>query len=305
MSNKDEYEDNDNEVVGSGGRLSDRHAYMEEIANALDENEDARERGSDNGYLKDPDEQVDTDEGYLTDEEEQVVEEPVKHKIKVNGRELELSYEELVARAQKVEAADEYLRQAAQAAQIAQTNINKQNTSAPSQDVQDYVEEDDIALVRALQMGDEKEAVAAIRKLKAGAAPVITPGMIQREVDERVKFQKAAEYFQSEYQDVLSDPYLAQMAFQRDAQLTQEGDTRSYMERFNAIGDEIREWKNNLVGKYANENTSVQKQQRKASMSSVPGAAVRSGNNRREVEQEENASDVIAAIARSRAGRNI
>jgi len=290
-------------TVGSGSRLDDRMAFLNGIADQLDEEDGAREKGSDNGYLKDTDEEPEQEE-FLQDEEEPVVQAPSKHKIKVGGREVELTYEELLARAQKVEAADEYLKQAAATYSQAQANINS-NTSRPSQaDVNDYIGEDDIAIVRALQMGSEEEAVAALRKLKQG--PSIKQDDVARLIDERVQFQKAAEQFQQEYDDILSDPYLRQLAISKDEQLTRNGDNRPYIERFTEIGDELRGWKQSMTQSVQTETKSVQKQQRKQTMNQVPTAAMRNGYSRDNAgEQEENASDVIAQMARSRAGRNI
>jgi hypothetical protein len=301
ISSELEDEGGEEQEVNYNERLDYRKQFMEGIADQLDAEEGAREKGSDNGYLTDGE---DEQEEFLQDEEEPVVQAPTKHKIKVGGKDVELTYEELLARAQKVEAADAYLAQEAAAFNQAQANINS-NTSKPSQaDVNDRVEEDYAEIARSLQMGTEEEAAAAIRKLVQ--RPSVRADDVVREVEQKMQFQKAAEQFQQEYDDILSDPMLRQLAISKDEQMTRKGDNRPYLDRYKEIGDELRGWKQSMTQNVQQETKSVQKQQRKANMNQVPTAALRNGYSRDTAgEQEENASDVIAQLAAARRGRNI
>jgi len=231
---------------------------------------------------------------YEVDEPEdkpEVRQTDTKHRIKVNGKEFELTTDELIARASKVEAADEYLR-AAKA-----THDANKNNYQPSQDVDNKVEDefDELAIVRAIQMGDEEEAVAAIRKLRQG--PSVKSDDIGKIVDERVAFQKAAEYFQSEYEDIVGDPFLQQMAVQEDARLMQNGFTGSYEERFAAAGNTVRAWRDNFVQSQTKtqSNSMSEKQQKKIAVPQVPASQQRAS---KQVQQDLDEEDYDAAYIR-------
>jgi hypothetical protein len=183
------------------------------------------------------DDEVDDQVEEVKEEVEELPVKTEKHKIKVNGKELELTYEELVARASKVEAADEYLRRAKESADAAVA------VHEPSTDVHDEVDlEDDLATVRAIQMGDEQEAVEALRKLRKQSRPSVNTDDVVKVVEERAKFQRAVEKFQSENQDLFEDERLKKLLIDEDSRLIANGDTRDFEERWEAIGSEIREW---------------------------------------------------------------
>lgn len=234
---------------------------------------------------------------------------PLKFKIKVNGKDVELTQEELIARAQKVEAADAYLAEAARMRKEQQDAMAPKQKQPPIKDAA-AEEEEERALVRAIQMGTEEEAMAALRKLKNNG-PSVTADDVARTVDERLTFKDAANRFSSEYQDIMADAVLKKMALQRDQELLNDGDKRGYWERFQSIGDELRTWRDDLVK--ANTpalavpavpaNPQADKQQRKAAAPQVPQAANKKApSSAAEDEKEESVSEVIASIAKARGG---
>ena len=225
--------------------------------------------------------------------EEEVSEEPAarKFKLKVNGRELELTEDELIARAQKVESADRYLADAAEAFRKTQ--------ASPDPAPQQTSDEDDLALVRALQMGTEEEAVQAIRKIRA------TPSKkddVASLIDQRLTFREAAAKFESDFNDVLSDPMLKRLAIQKDAELLQNGDTRSYLERYTEIGNELREWKSSLTKGSETTSKAQDKLERKSKVTSINAANVRATPVIEE-EPDDSPTSVIEKMARSRGQR--
>lgn len=211
-----------------------------------------------------------------------------RFQLKVNGKVVELTRDELIARAQKVESADQYLAEAARA----RTDAIRQQHPAPSPDTQAQSVEDDLALVRAIQMGSEEEAVHAIRKLKT---PSVQPDEFARLIDERMTFQQAATRVQDEYKDIFADPNLKQLFLNKDAELVAQGDGRSYFDRYQAIGNEVREW----VGGVRKTGSVADKQQRKASVTQITPASSRVASQTQE-EPEESISDVISQMARTR-----
>lgn len=229
--------------------------------------------------------------------------EPVKHKLKVNGQEIELTTEELIERAQKVAAADEYLKEAARLKRESeQQQHTQQQPSVP--DVAADPLEERRALVRAIQMGTEEEAMAAIEKLQARTTPSVNADDISRAVDERITFNDAVTWFQTEYKDLVSDPTLLNITLQRDKELLAQGDKRSYRERYEEIGKEVRQWRDSLVKAATPAAPPVQdKQTRKAAAPVVPaGASTKAPQAADEEEMDESVGEVISAMAKARGG---
>lgn len=287
------------EVVGTGNDA--RLARMSEIADSAD-----RERAEELANVNDDDttepfeappggEAESGEETALAAvEEPPVVDTPQTFKIKVNGKDLELTTEQLIERAQKVESADAYLAEAARL---------KREMEQPLQQSADEVArqalEEELALARAIQMGSEEEAVAAIRKLRTPSGP--SKDDLMREVDARLTFREAIQQFQSEYKDITSDPYLLRLAQESDAEMVRKGDSRPYLERYREIGDGLRGWVKKLAPA-AEAGTTAEKQARKAQAAPVPKAANAKAPPPAEEEAEESASEVIAKMAASRGG---
>jgi len=226
-----------------------------------------------------------------------------RYKLRVNGRDLELTESELLARAQKIEAADEYLRQAAE------TKRRLEQMAQPQQDpneLQRRQDDEDLALVRAIQVGTEQEALGALRKLRSqvSASPSLSRDDVSRTIDERLSFNTAIDRFSTEYNDVWTDPVLKKLALDRDAQLIQEGDARPYWDRYSQIGEEIRAWKQSLVPAAKQETSLAEKEEKKASARKVPtSTSVKSKPARVEDDEtDDSPSAVIAAMAQKRGG---
>lgn len=226
-----------------------------------------------------------------------------KYRIKVNGKELELTEAQLIERAQKIEAADEYLRQAAETRrkleQIAKPEVDETELRRRQDD-------EDRALVRAIQVGTEEEAAAALRKLReqTSARPSLSRDDVSRTIDERLAFNQAIEKFSSDYSDVWSDSVLKKIALDRDAQLLKEGDQRSYWDRYSSIGDEIRNWKQSLAPAPKQEASIEEKVVRKASAPKVPAPASAKAKPAKveEDDVDDSPASVIASMAQRRGG---
>lgn len=228
-----------------------------------------------------------------------------KYKIKVNGRELELTQQELIERAQKVEAADEYLKDAAKKLREAE----EKTTSADAQlskDVVDAELEERRALVRAIQIGTEEEAMAAIEKLQSRTVPSVSADDVARKVDERLTFNEAVSRFQTEYKDLVADPVLFGIVLQRDKDLLAQGDKRGYWERYEAVGKEVRVWKEQMVKSAAPsepQKPENSKETRKAAAPAVPqGASMKAPAAVDDEDKEESVGEIISAMAKQRGG---
>lgn len=228
-----------------------------------------------------------------------------KHKVKVNGVEREFTTEELIARASKVEAADAYLQEAARIRREAESLAQSKRPSP--EDAARAALDEEREIVRAIQMGEEPEALAAIRKLKAQVPSGMSADEQARFIRDTLAFEKAADRFGTEFADVMGDDRLRQMAIARDRELINEGDKRPYWERLEAVGKEIRGWKDGLVKKSAPaatvDTTNTAKVERKAAAPKVPKAAgAKAPAPVDDDNREESASEVIANIAKARGG---
>jgi hypothetical protein len=171
------------------------------------------------------------------------------HKIKVNGVEQEVTYEELIRRAQLVESADAYQHQAKLAYEQALQKL-EQLSQERDAEFQANEEAELAEVATAIQMGSTEEATNALRKLlKRNEKPHLSADDVSLAVEQKLTFQKAVEEFKQEYPDIFEDQVLLDMVMQRDNACVQAKDTRNYMERYRSIGDEVREWRNNLIKK--------------------------------------------------------
>jgi hypothetical protein len=232
-----------------------------------------------------------------------------RFKLRVNGREREFTQAELIERAGKVEAADEYLVEAARIRRDLEQQASNTQAADANPSGQSAAEslEKRRALVRAIQMGTEEEAMAALEELQQPARPALNAVDLARTVDERLTFKDAVGRFESEYQDVIKDPVLRTMAFQADQSLIAQGDTRPYLERYRAIGNDIRAWIAQFKAPTATAATAsaapTGREQRKAAAPTPPKAAqARAPAASRDDEGEESVTDVIANIAKARGG---
>ena len=229
-------------------------------------------------------------------------------KIKVNGKELELTEQQLIDRAQKIEAADEYLRQAAEKKRQAEY-VEPEDTGPSPAELQRLQDVEDRKLVRAIQMGTEEEATAALRQLREQASaksPSLSRDDVSRTIDERLAFNVAIDKFSTEYNDIWSDPILKSIALQQDAQLLAQGDRRPYMERYTEVGNNLRAWKQSLapapVAPKADEGFKA-KEEKKAAAPKVPSQAnAKTTPKAEEQEEDDSPTSVISQMARQRGG---
>lgn len=188
--------------------------------------------------------------------------------------------------------ADEYLAEAKRT----RDELAVRAAQAPKEEVEDPL----IQAARALQMGTEEEAVAALRKLTA--QPAVDPLDMQRKIDERLSFKEAFSKFNEDYKDVMSDPRLRKMAEEADAAQIRAGDRRPYEVRFKVIGDDIRGWVNSKAAPANAANDMGNKERKKAGAPAAPPVASGKHVPVVEDEKEESVSDVIGAMAKQRGG---
>jgi hypothetical protein len=219
----------------------------------------------------------------------------------INGKEKWLTLPQLRATAQKVESADEYLSAAAEAVR----NAARLDLSSKKEDEPSKVEKVDLEkILRSVAMGDE-EAIRTLASVVQGlqearAKPSeVTPDVLQQ-IDERWSFRRAAEWFEETYSDLLADPFLKKLVYERDAELANDSPTLPYKQRLKTAGDEIRGWIAKRTGATGvKASASEAKADRKKTIVNMPGAAARQAPPADE-EAEESTADVIEKMAKAR-----
>ena len=178
-------------------------------------------------------------------------------------------YEAGLRAVQKESAADKRLEEATRLlAEAQQRYAQPQQNSPPSQAW------DEATIAYALEHGNDEQKVEAVRQLR-GREQTATPAQIAEyattTVLDKVDFQNAAEWFQSEYKDVVGDPYLLQLAAAKEVQMRNSGDERPRRALYKDIGDELRKWRGGSVAAPSLD----QKREQKASVTNLPSASVR------------------------------
>ena len=170
-------------------------------------------------------------------------------------------------------------------------------------------------LAHALQFGTPEESAAAVRALRGDG---FSEEKILRLTEERARLVAADEFefrrgqalLAKEYKDLMEKPALRRLFESEDARLLQAGDRRPYVERYRAIGEQLR--KDFGVAKPAAPapagapapGTAPARQAAKAAAPSVPRtAAARLGDSSSAPAKPVTPSDVIASMAASR-GKN-
>lgn len=214
-----------------------------------------------------------------------VVDGKTQYRTVVNGRERWQSLADLRATAQKVESADEYLHSAKE-------SFTKAAQLQPSaEDLRVQADEEAKARRKSLRdtlsravMGDDEALDQLAQSIDEGPSRV-TPDVLQlvdQRVDSRTLFRQAAAWFDQEYAEELKSPRLKQYILHRDAQMAQEKPDMPFRDRLKAVGDEVREMRQELGGGVTPKSP---KQVRKESAPQVPEAAA--GRERQAPEDEE------------------
>lgn len=248
--------------------------------------------------------EVDTPAKTVTSEEE-VDGEKVVNGVRyyltiVNGKERWLTKSQLIEKAQKVESADEYLKNASEAV------INTTRSDPSAMDDTDKVEEDDLEKTLSSAVLGDPEAVKKIastfsslqKQLKEAkkAQPSVTPDVV-KEIDTRLAFRNAVDWFEGEYSKELSDPFLKKLIYDKDSDLAKANPAMPFKERLKKAGDEVRTWINGQKGVQA--KPSNEKIERKKTIVNVPTASQRQPTVKDE-EEEEDVTETIQKMAQAR-----
>lgn len=240
----------------------------------------------------------------------------VEYRLIVNGKEKWLTLRQLRESAGKVDAADEYLQDAKEGATNAPTRRTSPTDAEREQARREAEEQEKTRradakaklkdLYTRASMGDD-EAIDQLADMQAGLSRV-TPDVL-RMVDERVDarivgrtdFQKAVDWFEDEYSDVLTTPRLKTEAGRLDVELANANPDLSPRDRLDKVGKQMRQLREDLGGAPRHKDTPrpESKLERKKNAPQVPTAAGRQRPDA-EPDEQESTQDAIRKMAQSR-----
>lgn len=201
-------------------------------------------------------------------------------KLKVLGEEIEIT-PEAIARWQKIASGEKYLEEASKLYKSAST-INE-----PSQDVQTV---DDAALARAIQMGTEEEAIAAIQQLRQQSLPAgEIEAIIERKLANR-DTKTDAERFKESYRDLLADPRAQEAVWAFDTLYANDNEPPTFA-RFEKAAKKVME----LRG-----HTGLEDKQKRKDNAPRPVVGQGARPPAKPEEREPTQREIIAEMARSR-----
>jgi len=225
-----------------------------------------------------------------------VVNDVTYYQLIVNGQEKWLTLAQLRETSSKVSAADDYLRDAKDAAKrVATASPSTDEGSSPKKG---RVRE----LLSRVAMG-EQEAIDELATLIEAEPSRVTPDVLQavdERVDGRLTFRTAVEWFDQEYKAELADPDLKKRIVRRDKEMATLYPEMDFRQRLKEVGEEARAMRiAKGGGKPISDDRLREKEQRKASVRAIPAAGARQVEESEE-EDGETYESAIAGIAKAR-----
>lgn len=272
-------------------RLEHRNAIADQIDSNREEEFNAELDNGDDAPAEVV-EDIDQDEPPVAEQEHK----SERPKIKVNGVEMDLT-DELIAKAQKIASADEYLRRAKLAQpsgqDVVQNPTTRRGAGSPVEDI-DYAE-----VATALTTGTTEEIQAALKQMNAGR---LSDKDVFQQARAAIEFEDATKWFVSEYKDILGNEYLKQLVQQEDDRLRADGFEGNLKERFAAAGEKVRGFVEEIGGSRAQSQQEESPQSKKDRLPKRPATASKRIEVQQDDEGEENPASVIANMAKARRG---
>lgn len=240
---------------------------------------------------KEPEEEIE-DEIEAKEEVKEEIKEEARKKYIIDGEEIEFTEAEVAAIVQKHKAADKRLEEATQLLKDAKaTRIPEPSTPPPEAPSSTEDAELEKELTNAIVYGDEEQVAKAVktllgegrRKEFATQTQNMSPEQIQGYVVETIAFQNGARLLETSpeeggFSDIWSDPVLKAEFQRREDVKRDNGDNRPYVELYKEIGNEIREWQDNLIKSHLPKSGLEDRQDAKRKAGVVRGAGANTSN---------------------------
>jgi hypothetical protein len=245
----------------------------------------------------------------------EIVPEPKKVKLTIYGQEKEVTEEEVIEAGkramQKQFAADKTLEEASKLKKEVE-QLREHIMRSPSQDRTIEPPKPNANIqqwVSAIRYGTEEEATQAFQQALEAMKPKESydPRQVGQIVDQRLSQAQIVQRFsappeQGGFGDLVTDPYLFQIATIEAEKLLQSGAPNSW-DTYVEAGRKTREWRDKAIGKPITMTEPVnEKAERKKTIDAIPSASARTVTGNKEPEREPTPSEVIEQMRRSRVG---
>jgi hypothetical protein len=211
----------------------------------------------------------------------------------VNGQERWMTLKQIRETAQKVDSADEYLRQASDSVRNA-----ARVALSPQKDVPTKLAKGELADLLRRQALGEDEAIEKLASYYEGLSS--SQEDILPKIDQRLSLRTELAQLQTENKDLLDDPYLGELFQARLARMQREAPTTPLAEAYGKIGKELRD----RFGTSLKPDKTAEKLERKRTLVNPPTAAARQLlAEEPEGDEEAGHRDAIKAMAAARQPR--
>ena len=230
---------------------------------------------------------VNADETPQTESDTKVVNGETYYRQIVNGREKWQTLKEIRTAASKVDAADDYLRTAAESVRNA-----SRLALSPQKDESSNVEQVDIrSLLRGVALGEEDaiEKLATVLNTKPS-----DPSDVLKTIDQRLSFRTELAQLQEKSRDLLENQYTRRLFDVRLNELRAENPHMGLSEAYTSIDQELRAAFPGML-----KTQPKTKLERKRTLVNVPTAAARQ-QSEDEPEGEEDIGSAIEQMAKAR-----
>ena len=274
-------QERDEEIKAHGGEVIDTTAKQEEKPEELEE-------------------KAEITEPEVKEVKEAKAEEPEAKpetvQIKVDGELREVPKEKIldagIRAMQKESTADKRLEEATRLLREIEA---KYAQPAPAK-VDPSPQWDDATVAYALEHGTEEQKAYAVSQLRG--RETTTPEQIEqnteRKILDKLDFMESSKWFSTEYKEIVSDPYLLQLASIAEDKARANGDVRPRKELYQEIGDNLRKWKGGVTAETSFES----KKEQKSNIVNLTSASVK--KSAPEVSKPKTATDIIDQMRKSR-----
>lgn len=241
--------------------------------------------------------------------ENALIDDPTKYKVKVKleGQESELTLADVLAGYQINEVARRRMTEATKMKQEAEALLNQAKQQPTGQQQSQENAPGDVKqvakqVIESLLDGDTENAAETLAKVLEGRGnatqQAFDPNQVAVAVKQQLEVDSVLEKFESDYQDVLADPHLANLTNQNLADALQSGEYADYQSALQAAGNKTRDWLKSIGAQ--TQTTTTPKQARvalKEGLEQVPRVTASAANQE---EPEPSALDVINEMKKER-----
>lgn len=156
---------------------------------------------------------------------------------------------------------------------------------------------DDATVAYALEHGSEEQKAYAVKMLRGRetATPEQITQIAERNILDKLDFMESSKWFSTEFKEIVSDPYLLQLASVAEDKARANGDTRPRKELYQEIGENLRKWRGGVTTNFED------KKEQKSKIVNLPSASVK--KSAPAAEKPKTTSDIIEEMRKSRGRR--